>query len=113
MPNANRKLAKEIGKRLEELRIEASQEEGFEVGTTAFAEAYLGVRRQGYAGWIDGTNTPGVEQLRKIATARNVTVDWLVGVPGAVKRPSEQQKRALGDELANHIRQEMVQRAVL
>ena len=52
----------------------------------AFADM-LGLSRQSVNFWLNGDRTPDAESLRIIANKLHVSIDWLLGIPGALRNP--------------------------
>jgi len=90
-PKSNRQID-EVGRvvreRLEEVRKENK------MTVAEFTAAIRGKEREpgGHSqmvAWRSGRTVPGGRNLRRIAERFDVSVDWLVGVPGATKRLSQ------------------------
>lgn len=64
-----------------------------------------------FVAWRSGGSIPGGEYLRQIAVEFGVTTDWLLGIAGAAKHPTQTRSEAeLAADLASAVERELKQR---
>jgi len=66
------------------------------------ADCHVNYRR--LSAWLKGRNAPDADNLRRIAAAKGVSVDWLLGLPGApMLRGQDRAPAELEADVANHV----------